>query len=382
MPLTPAPIATPNIDINLVTATAIVNTIPPALSFVYNLLYPQGQALATEDIEIAVRTAGKNMAPFIKPGTRPPNIKGLDVALGTYRAPMIATARGVAAYETLLKSYPQFGSYRYNNGAQAAAIYDTLRADFEQLAITIDNRKEWMACELLKRAVSYSSETEAFTLTYPKDASTEFSLGAGVAWNDLDYTTSVTLEQSADATNPMLTFMQASRAMHQLERLAPNLVLLGSSAADAFVTHPRVMKQLDNLNFNAGALTIMEQFTSAGARYLGRYAGGMQVWAYEGQLKLDSGSTGSLIASGDAFFIHSGPMAEFDQKYGLIPNWKLSLGRQPTSIQQLLALRPVPARVWADVIPDQGGHSIEGVIYTRPLPILRRPNCIIRATVI
>lgn len=385
-----------------ITATRIVNEIPPALSFLDPLLFGDGIAeqsvLTTEDFEIVTVSDDKTMAPFIQPGTRPPAAQGIGYTVKHVSTPMLADARNFPVAEMLLRRRP--GVSHYASAQATAAGQAHMVEEFSKLTRRLDNRQEWMAAQLLDRSLSYSNAgtsgaegqgTAAFDINYGADPKTELTLSVG--WDDLQFTSTSTSDNvggllrdsSVYQSHPSWCFQLAGRVMNELVRVTPTHCIMGVEAAAAFMTHPGVRAELDTTNYEVGALQqLANSMDVNGARYLGRYQG-VQCWEYAGQLQgeTDGSASSFLVAAGKVYFIHVGPQAEFQRVHGLIPNWKLSFGSQgPTSMDQMSRLRAVAARRFADVVVDDYGNSMEGLIYARPLPVLRRPNVIVSAQVV
>lgn len=372
-------------DLSYLTATAIVNEIPGSLNFLDSLLFPRSteEVLMTEDFEVIVVSDDRSMMPFIKPGTRAPASTGIDYTIGTYKTPMIAEARPMPIDELLLRRRP--GTSHYAGSHMTTATRQHIAREFSKLRRHWENRNEWMAAELIKnRALTYSvDDQDSFTIEYPFEAATQFTLAAGGGWNELTYVSGSLDDESAAATDPQLAFNEAALLMNEHARVAPTVCLMGKNASLSFLNHPKTLAKLDARNLDTGSLTFMRQFDQGGARFLGTFVGGVQCWEYTGKLVLDSGSSDFLLDEDSAYWIHVGPLAEFQKVYGVIPNWKLSLGRRkPTTFAAFGNIRAVPARIFADVIADDHGNSLEGQMYSRPLPVLRRPNVIASATVI
>lgn len=363
-----------------ITATAVVNEIPPSLNWLDQLLFGEGRTIMTEDFEIIVVSDTKAMAPYIKPGTRPPQAAGVSYTIGTYKTPMIGEERPFPMGPLMLERKP--GSSHYAGPDMSAAAREHVGRELQQLRHHSDNREEWQAASLLDKTISYTNtETEAFTITYPSTVST-ITLSSGAGWDDIDFTSFQTVEQTKYNTDPALTFDAAARSMNEAVRVTPTDCIMGITAAQRFLQHPTVKKDLDVRRLDTGDITRQTKFNMDGARYLGRYCS-VDCWEYAGQVEADAGGSEYLVEEEAAYFIHVGPAAQFDKVYGLIPNWKLATGNvMPSNWAQIQGLQGVPARRFADVYGDMHGNSLSAAYYSRPLPVLRRPDCIVKADVI
>lgn len=383
-----------------ITATAMVNEIPPSLSFIDPLLFGDGVAeqitLTTEDFEIVVATDTKTMAPYIRPGTRPPASEGLGYTVKHVATPMIADARPFDAAQMMLERRP--GVSHYASAEATAAHQRHMAAELARLRRRFDNRKEWQACQLLDHSLEYDTSgssgqhTAAISIDYAPLATSSLTLSVG--WDDIAFT-STALASDPDANSGMLvdasvyqsdpswTFDFVGRVMIENARLNPTDAIMDPAASAAFRGHPAVMKQLDNRNYDFGSLSqIANNRDTNGARFLGVY-NGVRCWEYAGQLEGDSGTTEGLLGSGKVYFVHIGPAAGFQRVHGMIPNYKLSLGTDRiTTFQQMQNLRAVAAEMFADVVMDQYGNSLEALMYGRPLQVLTRPDAIVAVDVI
>lgn len=390
-----------------ITATRLVNEIPPALSFLDPLLFGSGaeqRVLSTEDFEIVVVDDDKTMSPMIQPGTRPPSAPGISHTIKHVSTPMIADARNMPVAQMLLERRP--GVSHYHSPQASAAQRQHMVEEFAKLTRRVDNRKEWMAGQMLDHALTYDSSgtagtagqgTDSVSIDYGADDRATLTVATG--WDDLQFTTTqapgdspagpgdadggILRDSSVYESDPNWTFQLVGRIMNELVRVQPTHCIMGTEAAAAFMTHPAVKAQLRNTNYEVGQLAqLANNMDLNGARRLGTYQG-IECWEYAGQLTGDDGTATALIGSKKAYFIHVGPQAEFQKVYGLIPNWKLTFGSvAPRTMEQITRLRAVAARAFGDVVADEYGNSIEGLMYTRPLPVLRRPNVIVGVTVV
>lgn len=357
-------------DLNYVTMTGLVNEIDPSASWLRNMLMPvsRDQPRATEAVELSIVTDDREMAPFVSVDSEPTQVSGLGYTYRTVMTPNIDIERPITASDLMFKRRPGAGVYP-TRGTQNQAMRAHVAREMARLSRLIENREEWMVAQMLTWTIEYEvQDAAAFTITFPHASTLDITISGSNFWDDTDI-------------NPSVVHRQVSRAIHREALMNPSLLILGSEAAAAFEDNAAVKSELDNLNYNVGALELQNQFTEAEARFIGRYRG-VSVWEYSRQVKNEAGNLVDLIPAKYAYWISTGPRAEYEMNFGAIPNFKLMLGTSNPTVSGMGGMRVVPARRFADVEMANKGQAVNARIQTRPLPQPRRPNVFARVKVV
>lgn len=357
-------------ELNYVSASGIVNEIDPSSSFLRNLIVPQSRdnLLATESVELAIVTDDKEMAPFVKVGSEPTKVEGIDYTYRTVTAPNIDIERPVTASELMFVRRPGAGVYP-SRGEQNSAIRAHIARELERLVRLIENREEWMVAQMLRWTIEYEVQDQAsWTISFPHASTLDVTPSSGNFWDE-------------SGVFPGVLHRQLSRAIHRETQMNPSLLILGQEAADAFEDNPQIKSELDTLNYSVGALQLQNQYSESEARFIGNWRG-VQVWEYSRQMVDETGTAVDLIDPKYAHWISTGPRAEYEMNFAAIPNLKLALGTASPNLGSLGGMQVVPIRRFSDVMLGDRGNSVMGRIQTRPLPQPRRPNVFARAKVV
>lgn len=332
------------------TLTEVVNNIKLPAQFIRTLLFPSGDGAGSNVIELSTwEGTGRQTAPFVRRGAEGRIVQGFTSTIGQVTIPYIRLKMPFEISRLMGERFP--GQPLYVSDPQLDAIRSRVALDLSRMSMLLDQTEEYMACQIaFEGALTYSdSQGDSFSITYPKAAKT--NLGAADEWD------SGTQDIRSD-------FHEAKRTMSTNEGLPVTDAIMGSAAAAAFLSDTDVKSQLDNRNIIAGQITFAEQFTEAGAIFLGVYSG-VRCWEYSRQIT-HLGSTVNLCDPNDVHFIGRAP-TQFvtDFKYGTIDDW--------VAVQSGMANSRRFSKSWETDDPSVSW----GLIATSPLPILRKPNFVL-----
>lgn len=176
---------------------------------------------------------------------------------------------------------------------------------------------------------------------------------------------------ASTGANPLKNLRDWKRKIMAKTGINPNILILGSDAADAFLDNETVKKALDNNNYKVGSLDLSGDATQAGI-YYGRIAG-VDIYEYNQQYSVIN-SSGNLevkdmidkkkailsVKGHDTFRLHKGPAYRIKGTDGL------------SVIMGDYLLEP-------KVIDD---YILEWKCEQKSMPIIHMPELIISATVL
>jgi hypothetical protein len=328
--------------------TALINEILPPASFLVQTLYGRTETLHTESFELSFLTGGRQTAPFVKVDGEAILVKGRDKQFVTVTGPNIRLKMPFTPSALLFDRQP--GTIIFPGQAEAlAAIEQHIARDVQVMADMIGNVEEWMAAMALQGSISYSvDDGAAWQITYPKPTANTFTPST---------------EWGAAGATPASDFLLAKRKMNTAVRLAPSLCIMGEEASVGFMNDAQVQALLDTNNYQAGNVTIEEQYNEQGVIRLGRFSG-INCVEYSTTVEVDGVET-DLIRPKYAEFVNTTPAAQNVLYYFAIPDIQAFRGR--------LYVGKRFSKSWE--IPDPS--AIIYLTHTRPLPVPRRPGSIV-----
>lgn len=348
--------------------TGTISEVMPAADFMTKLLFPNERTLPTEVIELSYLDGGRSLAPFVTINGEAKIVPGRTTRFANVMAPNIALVRPMQAYQNLLRRAPGTGVF-VDSGEILAAYRQAIADDVEIMANMIDNRLEWMACNMATYCkIDYSSaapdqETDKFDVTVPRDAAlggnTGVALAGGARWaHTAGYAT-----QGA-TSDPVKDFDQAKFLMAKKGNI-PIMVVMGREAARAFKFHTVVKDWLKQLgNIRVGELTHEEQYTAQGALLLARDFCGIPVWEYSQTYTDDAGVEQYFLDPEAVLFISGRAKQDNVVYYGAIPDHE--------AFQNGTYMSKRFSKSWINKNPS----NLMQLAQSRPLPFTRRPNAI------
>jgi hypothetical protein len=352
----PTPVIT-NTQLGWATLSTTLSNIKPTSSFLKQLFFgDRTENMTTESVELSYLEGHNKMAPFVELSAEAVPVEGNSNVFANVSCPNIKIKRPMDAYNAFLRRQPGTGIFVSGNevavARQAAIVEDQLT-----MARMVERREEWMVSKMLTGVdstyliLSYQDSTNLranFRVRYPRPSGHVVTVST--SW--------------ATSTVIKLDFHKAKRKMAQTTRLVPNVVVLGSNAAELFITNTAVLSSLDNRNVSIGNQTMMTQFSEAGAIFLGNYCG-IDVWEYSAEYIDEDGTTSvPYIGADQAIFLHTSPSNEAKFLYGAIPDHD--------AFEQGLFVGQRFSKAWK--VPDPS--VMTQMLQTRPMPLVRRPGAV------
>lgn len=285
------------------------------------------------DLDIVVRT--RRMAPYVAATLPAKVVKSEGFTTQTIRPPYIQDLRVCQAADMLRRSA---GTNMYDAGQQSLLErgQDKLTEELANQQDMVNRREEWQLAQLMvDGTVDLVGEGVNQTVDFGMPAANQITLTGPDLWTD------------QTNSNPLKDLIQWGRIVAQATALSLNRIYLGSAAADAFVTHPKVIEATDTRRNENRA--VARQVVD-GERYLGYYEG-VDVFGYDAWYEQDDGSGEAPMIPADRALggatsartiRHYGAIVDFEA--GVTPTrWfpKTWVTKNPSVMNQLLQSAPM-----------------------------------------
>lgn len=360
------------------TLTRVVNSIKPANVFLSQLLFSNENENADDTLEIHVRSGTRKMPPFVKKGSAAQIIKGLGHDVRQVTPPTIRLKMPFEPHKYLAEPAPGVVSVMQqgDQSALARSAMQRVANDVEEFERYVQNAIEWLCGKTMGNAsgaatVTYDSavggqqeETDAFTITWPRDAANSLVPAAGEEWDDTTPGDPVVLVRSA---KEQLVEATGQSATH---------LIMGTTVSSVFLAHAQVRADLDTRRLNqAGPLILGGGQIIEGAVFEGSMYG-LDIWTYGRKVSILGPDLAEVVSDDiidpKSAYLVSVPNARsnFTVEYGGIHDWaaleagtlaqrrfmKAWVEQDPSAAWRLIESRPIP-------VP----YEVDAVVQIRPL---------------
>lgn len=342
----PTPIA---LDMDWRTLTATVNEMKTPNSFLTKLLFQTTQTVPTESIEIGLIESDRSMAPFVKKNGQAISVGGVGEKAQNITPPNIRIKRPFEAADTFFRR--RVGTEVFQQTTPLTPIQQHIARQLFRMESLVTNTEEWLVAMAIRGQIDYSvDDLDAWQITFPKPAGN--TVTPSVFWDQAN-------------SDPALDFLTAKKLVADEVGLQVTDCVMSESAAREFLTHPEVLKQLDNKGLQVGGLSFAEQFRDDGAIYLGIFSA-VRCWMYHRTVKDYTGAAVPMIRDKYVEFFAVTPAAENTMYYAAIPDWDLFGDGGSIETKRF-------SKSWIEKDP-----SLRVILlHTRPLPVPRRPGSMV-----
>ncbi len=319
-----------------------------------------GTTFNTEAVDFDIIKGYRRLAPFVSPVHEGKLVEARGFSTKSYK-PAYVKPKATATATDILNRQPGNVIYSSNDGPQAMAARQLGRelADMDDMII---RREEWMCAQaLLTGTVNIVGEGVNDVIDYMMEA-THLPLLVGTAkWTD-----------HANAT-PLTDLKVWKRLVTKDSGFAPTICVMGLDAYDNFMKCEEVIgttgggKNLFNMDrIRIGELTPGATNVASGVTEIGRLNEiGVDVFTYE-EWYIDEDSKVERPMFPANLVLLGNPNVETDFLYGAIKD-----------LDALAAVARFP-KAWS--VPDPSARFI--MLQSAPLPLLKRPDGFLTATVV
>lgn len=337
--------------------TARINKLKPPTPFILDLFFSTVESHDSEIIDIEIRNGSSSISTFSHTDERVPrSVKGLSKTIKSVKIPR--TFESILFTIQKLRDLTALGNNPYMSAKEReAAQKEGVNDELADLLNRVLRLREKLACEAISTGkISVRQENIEFDVDYEFKTTgadkNKFALESNKKW-------------SADGTKPMADMRAWKRQISRLSGFNATDLVLGTQAADAFLSNADVLKKLDNNNNRVGSLDTT-QTIAPGATLLGKIDG-INIWEYSQQYVVNKTSyemidpTMAIMgAKGAPFKLHKGPI------YRIVNG----------------VATPVSYDYYLQSKPDDYDTSIEWIGEQKSLPTIHDPGAIVSAVVV
>lgn len=324
-----------------------VNQMQPVRTFLKNTFFVNIRTFDTEYVDVDIVKGKRRMAPFVSPKIGGKVVERLGYRTNTYKSPMLAPKLPTTA-EQLLKRLP--GEPLYSGMSPEDRAAEQLGRDLAELDEIITRREEWMCAQALFAGQIHITgdgvdEVIDFGLTNKE------VLTSTAKWSDAN-------------SDPLADLKRWRQAIIKASGFSPDIVIMASDVADAFLGHEKIQKLLDLRLVDTGQIN--PQTLPNGATYIGRIAEvGVNIYTYDEWYLDDDGIEKPMVP--EKTVLMASTAARFDLLYGAF-----------IDVEEGVFDLPRIPRSWVEKDP-----SVRWVqMISRPLPVPQHIDSIYVATVL
>jgi len=226
--------------------------------------------------------------------------------------------------------------------------------ELEELKNRVIRRREQMACAAIATGkITVSQGNIDFEYDFDFEATKQL----------VTYTSTALWTNAA--SSPIANINEWKKKIAKRSGVAVRHILLGTSAAEAFLKHAEIQKALDTNNYKMGQLDLTNDATGS-ATLLGRIAG-VNIWEYSQQYTA-GGSSQEMIAVDRAIAVGDSP--HFKLHYG--PAYRIENG----------VAVPIISDMYLEVDPSSDNRGLQWNLEQKSLPVVHDKGCVISVKVV
>lgn len=334
--------------------TSAVNKLNVPSPFVLNNVFKRKEVHNSDKIDIEIFNGSEKIAkPTSRGASQPLSISKQSKKVQTVSLIRTFESKIFDAHE--LADMNTIGAIYGTDAERKSAQADAINRELADLKNRVIRLREKIACEALATGKILIS-TDNLDIDY------DFGF---VSTKQLVTLTGADL-WSASTGKPMKNLQSWKRDIMKRSGVAVKHLLLGTSAAEAFVGNEHVAKELDTNNKKVGAIDLTGD-AGIGATYIGRVLG-VDVWEYSQQFVNESGTAVDMIAADRAVAI--GDSDNFRLHFG--PSYRIENG---------IAV-PKYSEFYLEVDERSGRQSLQWNLEQKSLPTIHDPGAVISAKVV
>jgi len=205
------------------TMLQIVQQLKRPKTFLLDTFFPGFRQFDTLNVDIDIYKGKRRMAPFVSPVVEGKPVEKLGYTTNSYKPPYIKPKMPTTAQE-LLNRQPGQVSYGTQSLPERAAA--ELGRELGDLLDQITRREEWMAAQALNGGVvSVVGDGVNDTIDFQMAGTHKVTNSGGTLWT------------AVGTSHPITDLTTWARLCAQDSGLVPNVVVMGSDVANAFINH-------------------------------------------------------------------------------------------------------------------------------------------------
>ena len=323
------------------TLRGVIKKVDPVKTFFKSRFFPEAVTFPTETVSFEFYANKRRLAPYSNPRLASNLLNRDGYEVRTYRTPLIAPSR-VITNDTLAMKL--LGEMPYNSGVTPEERAAKIAAnDLDELLNAIARREEFMCARIKqdgKLNITAQGLNDVFDFGFANIETTQ----AADKWS---------------AGYDILAKLKEKATLLRKTGTNPNMLILGTNAAEAFMNNNKVLKLLDLRRVDAGE--IKPELLEDGIEYLGRLAiPGLfcDIYSYN-EFYYDEESGGSLpYFDVDCAILQNSRESNY-MLYGAVTYIDSKSGEYVTEMNEFIP------RTWSEVDPPVKHISV----MSRPLPM-------------
>lgn len=252
----------------------------PVHSFLLNTFFSNFDTQTTEHIDVDFKKGKRKMAPFVAPRIGGVIMERAGFTTRTYKVPKIAPER-ILTIDDITKR--GMGENIYSQKTPEERAIELLAKDIGELDEYITRREEWMCREVLFNGkVIMTGEGVEQVVDY------NFTNTETLSGDDL---------WTSDLSDPIKDLKQWRRDIIKKTGKAPDIVVMASDAADAFVNNKKVKEYMDSRRINLG--NIEPSVKDPAVTFIGKFPSlGIEIYSYDEWFLDDNETEQPMIPAG------------------------------------------------------------------------------------
>ena len=335
--------------------TNAINRVKVVEPFVLNICFKNRQFHTADKIDIEIITGSDKLAQFVNQYEGALPIKKLSKSIKTLTLPRTFEKKIFTAME--LANYQSIGNVYVSSPEDKTRLANQMiLQELEELKNRIIRRREQMACEGLSTGkIEISQDNIDFSVSFEFENNVHLvTLGAAAKWSET-------------TAKPLVNLRNWKRDIMKRCGVNADTLILGSEAADAFLSSDSVKKELDTNNNKVGVIDLNQTATRSGI-FIGRIMG-IDIYEYNQQYTKPDNTTADMIDPKKAIMVAS-QSPGFRIHFG--PIYRIENGNLKIYQNELLV----------ETNTNEDKTALDWKVEQKSLPTIHEPNAVISATVV
>jgi len=318
-----------------------------ASNFLLDLLFTTVEVSDTKYVDIDIVKGDERLAPFVAPVVEGELVEAQGFTTNTYEPPYIKPKFMTAAAQLLTERSPGSAIYGGDTPGQRAAA--KLTTEIQNGEKMIHRREEWMAAQgLTTGTITVSGKGVEQVIDFGMAADHKVTLLTTDRWSDA-------------GSNPIGDIKTWARQISDDGDANADVLILGSGAADALLSHADVKSALDTRRIDLGFIDPKQ--LAKGVIYHGTIKAtgvNIDIYEYNGSYKDAAGDTQRYIAT-DRVVLTS-TQADFRRNYAAIQDLEAGLVPLPIFVKSWEEKDPSGRVVLLQAAPLPAPHQIDAIV--------------------
>lgn len=272
----------------------------PMKTFFADKFFKVHRTHIAERIEVDIKKSRRRLAPFVAPRKGGKVLTRDGFSTNVITTPKLAPER-IMTIDDIVKR--GLGENIYSKKTPAERADELLAEDLRELEKAIVDRTEWLAREILFKG--------KINVVIPKDG---IDVSVDFGFENKEVLSSSLLWSGASA-NPIANLKEWRRTVIKQTGTAPDVCIMGSESADAFITNSFVSKAMDIRNLRN--VVIEPRVVDPALTFIGRISElDLDIYSYDEWFINDDGKEESMIPYGHVLLANSGGIGSIE--YGAV----------------------------------------------------------------